>query len=233
MKQKRIITIVVVFIGAMLFGFTKKENQKETKKAKVNNIKGELNQKQANLPFSFQGLDYFYFAVDNIISDKQSEKVYFSSERKVSGASFVSEGARSITCDIDNLLIRPNDSSVFHLLSENPIKIYSINYLYELDTLYNIQQLVFRMVDTDDNNDNILDRHDIESLYLSNGNGENLTKISPQKEDLLDWKAEQQFGLLYFRTREDSNKDGKFDTDDKVNLYEYDFIHTKIVKKII
>lgn len=217
----------------MLFGFTKKVNQKEYQKVEINNNKGESNQKQANLPFQFQGLDYLYFAVDNIISDKQSEKVYFSSERKVSGTSFASVGARSITCDIDNLLIRPNDSSVFHLLSKKPVKIYSIDYLYELDTLYNIQLLVFRMIDTDSNNDNALDRHDIESLYLSNGNGENLIKISPQKEDLLDWKAEQQFGLLYFRTREDSNKDGKFDTDDKVNLYEYDFNHSKKVKKIM
>ncbi len=231
MKQKGLITIGVLLIGAILFGFTKKE--KATTKAEFNKPKGEKNQKQANLPFHFQGLDYFYFAVNDIISDKTSEKVYFSSERKISGTSFVSTGARSITCDIDNLLIRPKDSSVFHLLSKKSIKIYSINYLYELDTLCKMQRLVFRMVDTDSNNDNALDREDIESLYFSNGNGDNLTRISPPKEDLLDWKAEQQNGLLYFRTIQDSNKDGKYDDEDKINLYEYDFIYQRKLKKVM
>jgi hypothetical protein len=76
------------------------------------------------------------------------------------------------------------------------------------------------MVDVDTNKDGKLDTSDIKALYLSEISGEKFTKISLDFQELIDWNLIESTNRLYFRTVEDTNKNGQFDTKDVVN-YNY------------
>ena len=74
----------------------------------------------------------------------------------------------------------------------------------------------------DTNRDSKLDTNDIKTLYLSTISGEKFTKISTDFQELIDWKMIEASNILYFRTVEDTNKNGQFDKDDVIN---YNFIN--------
>jgi hypothetical protein len=76
------------------------------------------------------------------------------------------------------------------------------------------------MVDMDTNKDGKLDTSDINALYLSKISGEKLTKISTDFQEIIDWNLIESKNRLYFRTVEDTNKNGQFDKKDVVH-YNY------------
>ena len=80
--------------------------------------------------------------------------------------------------------------------------------------------MVYTMFDTDTNRDGKLDSSDIKSLYLSEISGERFTKVSADLEELIDWNLIDSKSRLYFRTVEDTNKNGQFDKNDVVH-YNY------------
>ena len=82
--------------------------------------------------------------------------------------------------------------------------------------------MVYTMMDMDTNKDGKLDTSDIKALYLSNISGENFTKISTDFQELIDWKLISSKNRLYYRTVEDTNKNGEFDKNDAVNYYYID-----------
>ena len=71
----------------------------------------------------------------------------------------------------------------------------------------------------DTNKDGKLDGSDIKSLYLSTISGQKFTKISANFEELIDWKVIESKGLLYFRTIQDTNKNGAFDAEDNLQYH--------------
>jgi hypothetical protein len=74
----------------------------------------------------------------------------------------------------------------------------------------------------DTNKDGKLDNNDIKSLYMSTVSGQKFTKLSPDFQELIDWKIIESKNLLYFRTIEDSNKNGEFDAKDRL---QYQFVN--------
>ena len=84
------------------------------------------------------------------------------------------------------------------------------------------QLLVYTLADMDTNKDGKLDGNDIKSLYISTISGQKLTKLSADFQELIDWKIIESKNLLYFRTIEDTNKNGEFDAKDSV---QYQFIN--------
>ena len=82
------------------------------------------------------------------------------------------------------------------------------------------QILVYTMVDADTNRDGKLDTNDINTLYLSTISGEKFTKVATDLEELIDWNLIEASNCLYFRTIEDTNKNGQFDQKDVLH-YNY------------
>jgi len=80
--------------------------------------------------------------------------------------------------------------------------------------------MAYTMFDMDTNRDGKLDTSDIKSLYLSNISGKKFTKISADFQELIDWNLIESKNRLYFRTVEDTNKNGQFDKNDVVH-YNY------------
>ncbi len=70
------------------------------------------------------------------------------------------------------------------------------------------------------NRDAKLDANDIKSLYISTISGANFKKLSATMQELIDWNLVESKNRLYFRTIEDTNQNGQFDKNDRIN-YNY------------
>ena len=100
--------------------------------------------------------------------------------------------------------------------------IQTATYLKSVADKTNNQIMVYTMVDMDTNKDGKVDTSDIKALYLSEISGEKFTKISYDFQELIDWKLIGSKNRLYYRTIEDTNKNGEFDKKDVINYYYID-----------
>jgi hypothetical protein len=175
----------------------------------------------ADLPIKFKGTDYLLHPVGNV-------RVYSSGSMRSSGAKInqnvsykISNYATpEITGYLTNVMFQHKDSIKIKPLTTNKMQITSINYLDELALKTNKHYLVYTLVDVDTNKDGRYDENDIKTLYISNINGTNFTKLTPDFHELVDWQVLDD--KLYFRYIEDINKNGEFDSKDAVH---YAFIN--------
>jgi len=79
---------------------------------------------------------------------------------------------------------------------------------------------VYTMADKDTNKDEKIDSNDIKTLYISEIGGDKLTKLTLDFQELIDWNLIESQNRLYFRSIEDTNKNGEFDKKDVVH-YNY------------
>jgi hypothetical protein len=79
--------------------------------------------------------------------------------------------------------------------------------------------MVYTLADMDTNKDNKLDNNDIKSLYVSDISGKNFAKLSVDFQELIDWNLIEAKSQLYYRTIEDTNKNGEFDKGDLLHYF--------------
>ena len=84
--------------------------------------------------------------------------------------------------------------------------------------------MVYVLEDLDTNKDGKLNDADIKSLYISSIDGKNFTKLTSDFQELIDWKYIAVKNSLYFRTIEDTNKNGEFDKDDTTHYHLVDLL---------
>jgi hypothetical protein len=82
-----------------------------------------------------------------------------------------------------------------------------------------MQMMVMTVTDRDTNGDGELSDQDIESLYLTQLNGDNFKKLTFELQELLDWKIININKRLYFRTLEDIDKNGEFNQKDRIHYF--------------
>ena len=121
---------------------------------------------------------------------------------------------------MQNLKFQKIDSDSLISLTKKPLLIQTVSYLPIIAAKTKQQILVYLLADADTNKDEKLDLNDIKSLYLSDISGSKFTKISTDVQEVLDWKIIDSKNRLYFRAVEDTNKNGKFDKNDKIH-YNY------------
>nr|WP_315187078.1 hypothetical protein [uncultured Flavobacterium sp.] len=175
----------------------------------------------ADLPIQMEGTNYLIHPVGDLsIIDKGTKTKYGSSS--VNDLSFtISNVAKyEITGYLQNLKFQKTDSDSIKPLTDKPVLIQTATYLKSISDKIDKQILVYTMVDMDTNKDGKLDTSDIKALYLSKISGEKFTKISSDFEELIDWNLIESNNRLYFRTVEDTNKNGQFDKKDVVH-YNY------------
>jgi hypothetical protein len=141
-------------------------------------------------------------------SDKESFKISNSSENEITGY-------------LSNIKFQEVGSDSLKVLTDKPVLIETVTYLKTIADKTKRQVLVYTLADMDTNNDDKLDSDDIKALYLSEINGNNFIKISADFQELIDWNVIESKNRLYFRTIEDTNKNGKFDKND---ILHYHFI---------
>ncbi|HCX25072.1 MAG: hypothetical protein CMB80_06450 [Flammeovirgaceae bacterium] len=172
------------------------------------------------LPIYFDSTNHLLFPIGPIKLTQRSSKIYFGSGS--SGNSSFSIGylsGNTFSGDLDNVMIQHLDSSTFRPLFEKEIKIRSFQFLKSIRKLTKQNWIVLSITDRDTNNDGKLDDEDIESLYVSDINGTNKVKLTPEFHELLDWQVLDVNKRLYFRTIEDSDRNGKFDKQDIIHHF--------------
>lgn len=175
----------------------------------------------ADLPIQMEGTNYLIHPVGDLsVYEKGTKTKYGSSS--VNDLSFtISNVAQyEITGYLQNLKFQKIDSDSIKALTDKPILIQTATYLKSIADKTTKQIMVYTLVDLDTNKDGKLDTSDIKSLYLSKISGEKFTKISADYQELIDWNLIELKNRLYFRTVEDTNKNGQFDNNDVVH-YNY------------
>jgi hypothetical protein len=218
---------VYIGISLLLLASCKEEIEKPKVTYDASKVGKELTKadstqiKIADLPIQMQGTDYLIHPVGDLsVYEKGSKNRYGSSS--VNDLSFTISNASEyeITGFLQNLKFQKIGSDSIKALTDKPVLIQTATYLKTVSDKINKQIMVYSMMDLDTNKDGKLDVSDITTLYLSKISGDKLTKVSADFQELIDWNLIESQNRLYFRTVEDTNKNGKFDSKDVVH-YNY------------
>lgn len=209
---------------AILFASCKKE---ETEKPKViyENAKSKSEKPAdssqieiADLPIQIPGTNFLIHPIgDYRVYEGKSKASGYGYEKGSFTISNYSEF--EITGFLQNLKFQEVNSDSIVALTDKPVLIQTATFLKALADKTKQQTMVYTLADMDTNQDGKLDASDIRSLYLSDSNGGRFTKISEQFQELIDWNLIESKNRLYFRTMEDTNKNGEFDKNDVLHYH--------------
>ncbi len=177
--------------------------------------------KIADLPINFEGTDYLIHPIGDLNNYDEISKYERGSSTGDYPQNFKVSNYNDfqITGYLKDLEFQKIGTDSVHSLSMKPIMIESATYLKSIADKSGQQLILYTLSDTDSNNDMKLDENDIKSLYISTVSGDRFTKLSTDFRELLDWSLIESKNLLYFRTIEDTNKNGKFDKNDTLHYH--------------
>ncbi len=185
--------------------------------AKVDSVQVAI----SDLPIQMEGTDYLIHPVGDLRVYEKGTKAKYGSSSVMDLSFTISNYAENeITGYLQNLKFQKTDSDSLIALTKKPVLIQTATYLKSVSDRSKKQVMVYTMVDLDTNKDGKLDTSDIKCLYLSEISGKRFTKVSMDFQELIDWSLIESKSRLYFRTVEDTNKNGQFDKNDVVH-YNY------------
>ena len=180
--------------------------------------------KVADLPINFSGTNILIHPIGDLsIYSRDKNVAYdsFSSKGESQQSFAVSDNNEfQITGYLQNIKFQEIGKDSIKALTDKQILIETATYLKNIADKTKKQFLVYTLADADTNKDGKIDSNDIKTLYISDINGSNFTKLSQDFQELINWNCMESTSRLYFRTIEDINKNGAFDKDDKVH-YNY------------
>lgn len=214
----------IVFLIVPVFLFSCKKDAEKPKVIYENPSKGAALKKidttriaLADLPIQMEGTNYLLFPVGELMATARN---YDSSSKSTQLSYKISNYSEyQITGFIRNLKFQQVGKDSITSLTDKDMLIQSITYLKTIADKTKQQILVYVLEDMDTNKDVKLDDNDIKSLYLSDISGDRFTKISLDYQELIDWKVLESTNRLYYRTIEDTNKNGEFDKNDQLHYY--------------
>lgn len=174
----------------------------------------------ADLPLHIPGTSYLIHPIgDYRLYDSKNRSSGYGYEK---GGSFTvsNYSEYEIAGFLENLKFQEMSSDSIVALTDKPVLIQTATYLKAFADKTKQQIMVYTLADRDTNKDGKLDASDIKSLYISDMGGGRFTKISSELQELVDWNLIESKNRLYFRTIEDTNKNGEFDKDDVLH-YNY------------
>mgnify|MGYP003646289089 CR=1 FL=1 len=219
--------IALLSTTVLLLASCKKEEEKPkviydaTNKAKGISKVDSTQVSISDLPIQMEGTDYLIHPVGDLRVYERGSKARYGSSSVIDLSFTISNyGENEITGYLQNLKFQKTDSDSIHALTNKPVLIQTATYLKSVSDRAKKQIMVYTMFDADTNRDGKLDSSDIKSLYLSEISGKRFTKVSVDLQELIDWNLIDSKSRLYFRTVEDTNKNGQFDKNDVVH-YNY------------
>ena len=222
----------ITLILVVLFISCKKEEAEKPKVTYETTSKGkpevvaDTNQiAVADLPINMEGTNILIHPI-GVMSGKG--KGIKSSPEEEESFTVSNYGEYQITGYLKNLKFQEIGKDSIYALTDKQVLIETATYLKTFTDKSKQQLLVYSLADMDTNKDGKLDSSDIKSLYISTISGQKFTKLSADFQELIDWKILESKNILYFRTIEDTNKNGEFDAEDKlkynsVNLLDKDW----------
>ncbi|WP_162127374.1 hypothetical protein [Flavobacterium phycosphaerae] len=170
----------------------------------------------ADLPVNMEGTNFLIHPI-GVVSGKG--RGFKSSGESGEGFTVSNYGEYQITGYLKNLMFQEMGKDTLYALTDKPILIETATYLKIFADKTKQQLMVYSLSDMDTNKDGKLDSSDIKSLYISTVSGQKFTKLSADFQELVDWKIIESKNLLYFRAIEDTNKNGEFDAEDKLQYH--------------
>jgi hypothetical protein len=220
--------LLIIGLSIILFSSCKNESENPKKviydassKVKEMTKRDSTQIEIADLPIQMAGTDYLIHPVGDLSIYEKGWKTKYGTS-SVNDLSFTISNVadNEITGYLQNLKFQKIGSDSIKPLSEKPILIQTATYLKTIADRIQKQIMVYTLMDADTNKDGKLDASDIKALYLSDISGEKFTKISLDFQEAIDWNVIDSQSRLYFRTIEDTNKNGQFDKKDVVH-YNY------------
>lgn len=176
----------------------------------------------ADLPIQMEGTKYLLHPIGDFrVYEGRSKSSYGSSNTDKVSFSISNYNRFELTGFLQNIKFQHVDSTEIRPLTDKAIIIQTASYLNTIFEKTKQQLLVYSIIDMDTNKDGKLDSNDIKSLYISEINGKKFTKLSPDFQELIDWNLIEYKNRLYFRSIEDTNKNGEFDKNDVIH---YNFV---------
>lgn len=222
--------IVLLLVTIITLASCKKEVAEKPKviydKNKKNKVSPKLDTTQiaiADLPIQMQGSNYLIFPIGDLnIFGGGSKSSYESSSVNDVRFRISNYSENEITGYLRNLKFQEIGSDSIKSLTKKTVLIQTATYLNTISDKSKQQLMVYTLSDMDTNEDGKLDSNDIKSLYISEDSGNRFTKISTDFQELIDWNVVESKNRLYFRTIEDTNKNGEFDKNDIIHYHYLD-----------
>lgn len=174
----------------------------------------------ADLPILIDSTDMLVHPIGELQFYESRGKILGSYSGKGSPNFSISNyGNYTFSGHLKNLKFEQLGSNQLVALTDKNIRINTARFLYDLYKKTGAKLFIYQIIDTDSNKDGRLDNNDIEAIYLSKIDGSNFIKLTATNHELIDWNIIDTLNRLYYRTIEDTNKDGLFDKNDQVHYY--------------
>ncbi|WP_298895577.1 hypothetical protein [uncultured Psychroserpens sp.] len=230
---------ITVFISIILLSAcTKTDNRKVVEQ--TDGITKEKNERKtvvmADLPIHIDSTNYLIHPIGNyVFSRNKSDYSEYDDYRSDSYSNTFDVSSNSgdrITGDISNLKFQNVNSNELKPLTENTVSIRSILFLRKVFKKNGKGYFLYEVIDKDTNADGDLDFNDLKSIYISNLNGTAFRKLSPHLQDLVTWKMILEANKLFFKSIEDTDRNGEFNKKDKMHYFYLDLSdeHSKVVE---
>ena len=230
--MKKVITTTML-LALLLYSCDKKISKEQLYTETTEQEKINTNSKKiADLPIQIDSITTQILIHPIILVDKEPKKYLDRSSYTANNNTidYVNHYNDIITGNIVNLNFEVLDSNKLVPLSTQDIKINSITFLRDVYNSTTKELLLYSVLDTDTNNDKLIDAKDNSTLYISHINGSNFKRLSLAKNDIL---YRHKFTLdnqrLYFSTLQDINKDNTLDTKDKLHYGYIDLTSVSLV----
>lgn len=174
----------------------------------------------ADLPIQIPGTNYLIHPIGDFRAYEGRNKSYGYDKGSFTISNF---SEYEITGFLNNVKFQDVATDSLTQLTTNRVLIQTITFLKLLADKTGNKVLIYTLADMDTNKDGRLDSNDIRALYLSESSGNRFTKVSADYQELVDWYLVESKNRLYFRTIEDTNKNGEFDRNDVLHYHYIDF----------
>jgi len=218
--MKKYPSYIVLFV-VLVLSSCKKEEATKPKVIYENNAKSKTVMvadttqiEVADLPIVMEGTNFLIHPIGVMSGNAKSIKS--DSEPSFTVSNY---GEFQITGYLKNLKFQEIGKDTMYALTDKQVLIETATYLKSVADKTNQQLMVYSLADMDTNKDGKLDNSDIKSLYISTISGNKFTKLSPELQELIDWKIIESKNLLYFRTVQDASKNGAFGRNDIVHYF--------------
>lgn len=199
--------ILILFLVGVVFVGCEENAKNDIKEVTVldknkNEIKIDTTLiKVADLPILIDSTNYLIHPV-GYGNNREVNKSYFSSSKGGETYHLTGFYDNEINGMMTNLKFQKLGSDKFTSLTKENIQISSVSFLREIFNVTKQQILMYKVIDSDTNDDEKLDYEDDISLYLSKVDGTNFIKISPQNQKVINVKELAENKRLYFKTIE-------------------------------
>ena len=220
--MKNNLSYITIILVLLLSSCKKEEAEKpkvtyETTSKVKHEVLSDTNQIEvADLPINMEGTNILIHPIGVMSGKGKGIKSSYDSEESFTVSNY---GEYQITGYLKNLKFQEIGKDTIYTLTNKQILIETATYLKSVADKTKQQVLVYSLADMDTNKDGKLDNSDIKSLYISTIAGQKFTKLSVDFQELIDWKVIESKNLLYFRTIEDTNKNGEFDAEDSLQYH--------------